>query len=97
MLHTYQLSKEVALVDAPGFGFTSGVEKKRVDSWRRLIQLYLKRGCSRMALCLVDAEHGFKDTDLSLLKYLDTMKKQYMIVYTKCDKKMPDTQVLKTL
>lgn len=54
-LHSYQLAPEVYLIDSPGFGFTSGVEKKKVDSWKRLIQLYLQHGSSRKALCLIDS------------------------------------------
>ena len=66
MLYSYKLASGVYLIDCPGFGFTSGVEKKKVDSWKRLMQIYLNQGYCHRALCLVDAEHGFKQSDTAL-------------------------------
>ena len=37
-------------------------------------------------LCLIDAEHQFKEVDYLLLDMLEAKKQPFMVVFTKCDK-----------
>jgi GTP-binding protein EngB required for normal cell division len=54
-----------------------------------LIEYYLKhtpKGDSQIVLILIDVMHGFKDTDGMIIKMLNQMQKNFMIVFTKCDR-----------
>jgi GTP-binding protein len=77
------------LVDAPGYGYASDASKHDIMQWGRLIEYYLKNtpsGNNQMIMVLIDAVHGFKDTDGMLIKMLNQMRKNFQIVFTKCDR-----------
>lgn len=63
-----------------------------MDSWKYLINTYLKSVYIQRALCLFDCEHGLKNTDIQLIKMLEKLKKSYMLVATKSDKKNVDQE-----
>lgn len=77
------------LVDAPGYGYASDASKHDILQWGRLIEYYLKNtptNDNQIILVLLDILHGVKDTDAMLLKMLKSLKKNFMLVYTKCDR-----------
>jgi GTP-binding protein len=77
------------LVDAPGYGYASDASKHEILQWGKLIEYYLKNtpaNSSQQVMLLVDVCHGFKDTDGMIIKMLNQMKKQFIIVFTKCDR-----------
>lgn len=89
-LHFYRLNdnnKQLYMVDSPGYGFANHASKKEMDSWKHMINIYLKSEYMHRAICLFDSEHGLKPTDIMLMRLLDSVKKPYMVVATKCDKK----------
>jgi GTP-binding protein len=56
-----------------------------------LIRIYLKgRPNLRRALVLVDARHGFKPSDESIMALMDEAAVNYQVVLTKSDKCKPD-------
>lgn len=85
-----QSKKKAYLIDAPGYGFATGVSKKEIDQWGKLVETYLKltdkNNFKQKILCLMDITHGIKEVDAILFRMLDDFKKQFMIVFTKCDK-----------
>lgn len=74
-------------MDSPGYGFASNASKKEMDSWKLMINSYLKSPYVHRAICLFDSEHGLKKTDEMLLRLLDGLRKPYLVVATKADKK----------
>jgi GTP-binding protein len=89
-LNFYRLNdmgKQIYVVDSPGYGFASNASKRDMDSWKHMIHEYLKGPYVHRVICLFDSEHGLKATDKMLLKMLDGMYKQYILVATKSDKK----------
>lgn len=40
----------------------------------------------QIILLLIDVMHGVKETDGMLIKMLDSLKKSFMIILTKCDR-----------
>jgi len=79
----------IALVDMPGYGFAKA-PKDKVEDWTRLIHDYLRgRATLRRVFLLVDARHGLKAADLTVMKELDTAAVIYQIVLTKADKLKP--------
>ncbi len=69
----------------PGYGYAAAA-KSKVAAWTALIHAYL-RGRANLArvYLLIDARHGLKDTDASVLETLDQAAVNYQIVLTKAD------------
>ncbi|HEX2257839.1 MAG TPA: ribosome biogenesis GTP-binding protein YihA/YsxC [Afifellaceae bacterium] len=79
----------LAIVDMPGYGYAKA-PKEAVAEWTRLIHAYLRgRPSLRRAFVLVDARHGLKPNDETVLNELDTAAVAYQIVLTKADKVKP--------
>lgn len=73
-------------IDAPGYGYASK-DKKTINSWRILLENYLKESKhTSKVLALVDSKVGLTESDLSLLMFMQGLKKKITIVLTKCDK-----------
>ena len=45
-----------------------------------------KRNYLKIVYILIDSRHGFKESDISFLEFLDTNKISFQIVFTKIDK-----------
>jgi GTP-binding protein len=74
------------IVDLPGYGFAQA-PKEKVAKWTRLIHAYLKgRATLGRVYVLVDARHGPKAGDITLMNELDRAAVSYQIVLTKADK-----------
>ena len=77
---------DMYLVDMPGYGFAKA-PKDKVDAWTRLVQDYLKgRQTLARVFLLIDARHGIKAVDHTIMEMLDTAAVSYQIVLTKADK-----------
>jgi len=76
---------QLTLVDMPGYGYAAAA-KSKVKAWTALIHEYL-RGRANLArvYLLIDARHGLKDTDASVLETLDQAAVNYQLVLTKAD------------
>jgi GTP-binding protein len=75
----------LVLVDMPGYGYAA-TAKTKVAAWTRLIHDYLRgRATLARVYVLIDARHGLKDTDDSILDTLGKAAVSHEIVLTKCD------------
>jgi GTP-binding protein len=76
-------------VDMPGYGYAEA-PKAKIKAWTGLIHAYL-RGRANLArvYLLVDARHGFKPADDTVLDLLDETAVSYQIVLTKADEVKP--------
>ena len=85
-LNFFSLGGRLKIADLPGYGYASA-SKAEAASWRRLIKAYLggRPGLARCCL-LVDARHGLKPGDLTMMEHLDRAGVVYQIVLTKADK-----------
>jgi GTP-binding protein len=73
------------LVDMPGYGYAAAA-KTKVQAWTALIDQYLRgRGNLARVYVLIDARHGIKDTDETVLAVLDKTAVNYQLVMTKAD------------
>lgn len=75
-------------MDAPGYGFATGVSKYEIKQWGKMIRTYLMRSKSlnQKILCLLDSSHGLTETDALVFEMLRDLKKNFQIIFTKCDK-----------
>ncbi len=74
------------IVDLPGYGYAR-VSKEKVARWTELLRAYLAgRPQLRRAMVLIDARHGLKENDRSILTMMDQAAVSYQVVLTKADK-----------
>jgi GTP-binding protein len=77
------------LVDMPGYGYAEA-PKSKVKAWTDLIHAYLAgRANLARVYVLIDARHGLKAADETVLKTLDEAAVSYQIVLTKSDQVKP--------
>ena len=82
----YNIAKKFMLVDLPGYGYAK-VSKNKKEKMSELVFLYLtKRNYLKIVYILIDSRHGFKESDISFLEFLDANKISFQIVFTKIDK-----------
>jgi GTP-binding protein len=75
----------LVLVDMPGYGYAAAA-KTKVAAWTGLIHDYLRgRATLARVYVLIDARHGLKDVDGSILDTLSKAAVSHEIVLTKCD------------
>jgi GTP-binding protein len=73
------------LVDMPGYGYAEA-PKAKVTAWTALIHAYLAgRANLARVYVLIDARHGLKVADQSVLATLDEAAVSYQVVLTKAD------------
>jgi len=76
----------IALVDMPGYGYAKA-PKETVAAWTALMRTYLAgRPTLKRVFLLVDARHGLKPVDETLMGELDRAAVSYQAVLTKADK-----------
>lgn len=76
----------VRIVDMPGYGFARA-PKDAVAQWQALIHAYLKgRPTLRRLYALIDARHGIRPADETMMNELDEAAVSYQGVLTKTDK-----------
>jgi len=95
LLNFFKLGGRLILVDLPGYGYARA-SKGEIARWTALTRNYLKGRTELRRVCLlIDARHGLKDTDRTLMKEFDTAAVSFQVVLTKADKMKPGA--LKTL
>ncbi|EGC35823.1 hypothetical protein DICPUDRAFT_151784 [Dictyostelium purpureum] len=84
-INWYEIGSTLYLVDLPGYGFAFAKDVK-LESWENITHEYLTtRKTLKCVYILVDARHGLKDSDRTLLLELDKKKIKTHIVLTKAD------------
>jgi GTP-binding protein len=77
--------ERLVLVDLPGYGYAAAA-KSKVAAWTGLIHDYLHgRAALARVYVLIDARHGLKAVDDSILDTLGQAAVSHEIVLTKCD------------
>jgi GTP-binding protein len=75
----------LVLVDLPGYGYAAAA-KSKIAAWTTLIHDYLRgRATLARVYVLVDARHGLKAADDTILDTLGKAAVSHEIVLTKCD------------
>ncbi len=85
-LNFFDLGGRLMLADLPGYGYARA-PKGLVERWTALLTAYLKgRPPLRRTCLLIDARHGLKPADRTMMEMLDSAAVSYQAVLTKCDK-----------
>lgn len=81
----FSCGAKLTLVDMPGYGYAAA-PKLKVKAWTALIHAFLKgRANLARVYLLIDARHGLKPEDQSVLATLDQTAVSYQVVLTKAD------------
>ncbi len=84
-LNFFQVSDYFIMVDMPGYGYARA-SKNLILAWNELLRTYLKgRATLKRVYILIDSRHGLKDSDVEMMKMLDTVAVSYQIILTKSD------------
>ena len=85
-INFFDLSNKLILVDLPGYGYAKA-SKSKISGWTQLVHTYLKGRPTLNRICLlIDARHGIKPSDETLMATLDQAAVVYQIILTKIDK-----------
>ena len=85
-INFFDLGGRLMLADLPGYGYAKA-PKSAIKQWTGLVDAYLRgRAELRRTCLLVDARHGLKDSDRSVMSMLDKAAQPYQVVLTKADK-----------
>jgi GTP-binding protein len=85
MLNLFEISKDWALVDLPGYGYASIARKKRI-SWMKMIYDYLEYRKNLVnCFVLLDSRHTLQDIDRNFINWLGEKGIPFSIVFTKID------------
>jgi GTP-binding protein len=85
-LNYFTIGERLYVVDLPGYGYAK-VSKTLVDTWTKLTRNFLRgRPNLQRVYVLIDSRHGLKDSDIELMKELDTAAVSYQLILTKADK-----------
>ncbi len=89
LLNFFDLGGRLTLVDLPGYGYAQA-GKAEIRQWTGLTRDYLRGRVELRRVCLlIDARHGVKDSDRSVMKLLDEAAVPFQVVFTKADKVKP--------
>jgi GTP-binding protein len=84
-LNFFNIGETITFVDMPGYGFAKA-SKSDIKIFQNLLKSYLRgRVPLRLTCLLIDSRHGFKDSDLEMLKLLNESAVPTRIVLTKAD------------
>lgn len=86
LLNFFRLADRLLLVDLPGYGYARA-SKSDIKQWTGLTRAYLRGRPNLRRVCLlIDARHGPKAGDESVMALLDEAAVSYQVVLTKADK-----------
>jgi GTP-binding protein len=85
-LNYYRIDGRFYMVDLPGYGFVRGGLDLRARLGR-LTEDYLEsRETLRAVVQLIDARHGPSDLDRTMIEWLRSWQRPFLLVFTKVDK-----------
>jgi len=88
-INFFTLANSHFLVDLPGYGYARA-PARAVARWQNLMKRYLcGRASLRRAFVLIDARHGIKPVDTTMMTLLDQAAVSFQVVLTKADKLSP--------
>jgi GTP-binding protein len=85
-LNFFRVGDRLRLVDLPGYGYAKA-PKSEIGRWTALTRDYLRgRASLKRVILLIDARHGLKPDDETVMDELDDAAVAYQVVLTKADK-----------
>lgn len=86
MLNFYQISEQLMLVDAPGYGFANRSMQEQISYGQLMDAYFTMRKQCKAVLLVVDIRRGLCEDDKLMIGFAKESKLPYAIIVTKCDK-----------
>ena len=85
LINHYLINKKFYIIDLPGYGYAkiSKGEKKKIDF---LISNFIEQRKIQTLFILIDLRHELLEIDLNFIKYVNNLKLNFTIIFTKADK-----------
>jgi len=85
LINHYLINKKFYIIDLPGYGYAkiSKGEKKKIDF---LISNFIEQRKIQILFILIDLRHELLEIDLNFIKYVNNLKLNFTIIFTKADK-----------
>ena len=85
LINHYLINKKFYIIDLPGYGYAkiSKGEKKKIDF---LISNFIEQRKIQTLFILIDLRHELLEIDLNFIKYVNKLKLNFTIIFTKADK-----------
>ena len=85
LINHYLINKKFYIIDLPGYGYAkiSKVEKKKIDF---LISNFIEQRKIQTLFILIDLRHELLEIDLNFIQYVNNLKLNFTIIFTKADK-----------
>ena len=85
LINHYLINKKFYIIDLPGYGYAkiSKAEKKKIDF---LISNFIEQRKIQTLFILIDLRHELLEIDLNFIKYVNKLKLNFTIIFTKADK-----------
>ena len=85
LINHYLINKKFYIIDLPGYGYAkiSKAEKKKIDF---LISNFIEQRKIQTLFILIDLRHELLEIDLNFIKYVNNLKLNFTIIFTKADK-----------
>ena len=85
LINHYLINKKFYIVDLPGYGYAkiSKVEKKKIDF---LISNFIEQRKIQTLFIIIDLRHELLEIDLNFIKYVNNLKVNFTLIFTKADK-----------
>ena len=92
MINFFSVASDKRLVDLPGYGYAK-VSASISANWRRNLENYLcLRKSLRGVILLMDIRHALKDSDKTMISWLDSIGLPIHVLLTKSDKLSKSSQ-----
>ena len=93
-INFFKIDNLFTLVDLPGYGYAKRSMIDR-EKWLRIIEHYfLHRMNLMLVFILIDSRRGIMPIDLDVIDYLNKIKKDFQIIFTKYDKIVNKTKII---
>lgn len=96
LLNYFLIDNKFHLVDAPGYGY-SALDKNFYFEYEKIMDNFFDQNSNiKLVVLLIDSRRGFHEYEIDLMNYLNDLKIDFCIVFTKVDKtKQQDISALK--
>lgn len=86
LINFFLIEEKFVFADLPGYGYAK-VSKEEMLKWKNLIESYISNSKNlKTVFILIDINRGLEQEEITLMDWLNFLKKPYKIIFTKIDK-----------
>ena len=86
LINHFKINKSWYLVDLPGYGYSVSSKSKKIQFQKIISNYFKKRKQIILTFILIDIRHEPQKIDLEFMKWLNSIKIPFSLIFTKSDK-----------